>query len=776
MKGKMKKPNKKNFASDAKQSRKKEIRRETEHRMDESIFAVPAEESAAAAVDVQVEKKIVEFLRNQEKPMTALDMIAEMDEDAEAISYALVRMTRDGKLTVSKKGKYALPETAGLIPARALILRSGVPIAKPLDGSDEIRIDRHGDLRAMNGDLILVRRLKRGRFDAHEKCELVAVTERAHPTFTAILCMAERKIEQPPISVKRGRRTKLVYQEPEIVRVLSAEPFDMRILCNIDVEGDLKGAQLGDAVVLRVVEYPRHKVPMRAIVDQVLGAGWDVRVQMKALIESHSLRHEFPDDVLAQANGLGEQVAQDDLFGRRDARDVTLFTIDGADAKDFDDAVSLEKTENGAWRLGVHIADVSHYVREGSPIDREALKRGTSVYLPGMVLPMLPEALSNCLCSLMPDVDRLALSLWMDIEGGEVIDARLERTVIHSAARLTYDQVNLMLEGKESNVPAALHETLHNMLSLSHVLREKRHNRGSIDFDMAEPQFTLDENGMPTDVRARVRGEAEKLIEDFMLIANETVAQMTRTRRIPALYRVHETPDPERLHSLELFLNNMNHPFRIGLDPQPIVIQKLLEETADTPEADVIKQMTLRSLKRACYSENPSGHFGLAAKDYCHFTSPIRRYPDLLVHRQLCRMLTGQTDDARARAKDMPELAAQCSSCEFAATAAERDGDDLIRAHYMKNHVGEEFDGVVSGVTTWGCYVTLPNTVEGLVHVKSLDDYYEFDEVHQILRAEHSRHTLKLGDKVRVKLEAVNVMACEIDFSLCREKGRSKHR
>ena len=509
----------------------------------------------------------------------------------------------------------------------------------------------------------------------------------------------------------------------------------------------------------------------------MLGAGWDVRVQMKALTETHNLETDFSDDAIRQAEALPDKVSEADTEGRYDARGIELFTIDGADAKDFDDAVSLEKTEDGAWRLGVHIADVSHYVREGSPIDREAYKRGTSVYFPGMVIPMLPEALSNHLCSLMPDVDRLALSAFITLRGGEAEEVKLVRSVIHSRARLTYEEVNKLFDGEENNVPGALHGTLRNMLDLSRVLREKRHARGSIDFDLAEPAFTLDENGMPLDVRARVRGEAEKLIEDFMLLANESVAQTTRERRLPSLYRIHESPDPERLHSLELFLSNMNRPFKLGLDPQPIMVQRLLEETSDTPEADIIKHMTLRALKRACNSESPEGHYGLAAKDYCHFTSPIRRYPDLMVHRQLTAMLTGHIDDARAKAKRMPEIAQQCSSCEFQATAAERDADDLIKAHYMKNHVGEEFEGVVSGVSGWGFYVTLPNTVEGLVHVRSLDDYYEFDEDRQVLRAENSRRQGRLGDPVRVKLEAVNVMACEIDFSVIwKDRGYKKRR
>lgn len=723
-----------------------------------------------------MENKIECRLKEHGKPMTAVELIGAMSESAGEIGEALTRMTGDGRLVYTKKGKYALPDTVGLIPARAFVLRSGVPLAKPLDGDADMKISRRGELRAMHGDLIYVRREKQKR-GVSDRCELVAVAERAHPTFTAVLQTAERKIEREPLLVGRGRRAKLRHREPEIVRVTSAEPFDMHIRCAIDVEGDLQGAQQGDAVVLRVIDWPRHKQPLHAEVQEVLGAGWDVRVQLRALIESHGLSEAFPDDALQEAAAFGEEPTEADMAGRFDARPVEAFTIDGADAKDFDDAVSLDRAEDGTWRLGVHIADVSHYVKENSAIDREALRRGVSVYLPGRTLPMLPEALCDQLCSLKPNVDRLAMSLFMTLRGGEVEEVRLERSVIRSRARMTYDEVNRLFDGQENAVPEALRGTLRDMLSLSRSLREKRHARGSVDFDLAEPQFTLDENGMPLDVCARMRGEAERLIEDFMLLANETVARMARERRLPCLYRIHEAPDPERVQALEMFLRNLNRPFRLGEAPQPVTVQRLLEETADTPEAEVIRRMTLRALKRARYDEQPEGHFGLAAQDYCHFTSPIRRYPDLVVHRQLARMLAGRVDEARAKQSAMPKLAVQCSRLEFEATSAERDADDLIRAHYMKKHVGEEFEGVVSGVTGWGFYVTLPNTVEGLVHVRTMDDYFELDEEKQMLRAEHSRRTIRLGDRARVRLAAVNETACEIDFEMLwpKEESRKRH-
>ncbi len=712
-----------------------------------------------------MEKMIVETLKRHKTPMTAIELIEGMSESAEEISGALVRMTRDGRLVYTKKGKYALPESLGLIPARAFVLRSGATIARPLDGSEELKLSRTSDLRAMHGDLIQVRREK-NRHMFIDKYELVAVSERAYQTVTAVLQMEERKIEHPPVIVRRGRSKKIRRREPEIVRVLAAEPLDRHVVCHIDVEGDLKGAQVGDAVVLKIIDWPRHKTPMRCEVQEVLGDGWDVRVQLKALVEGYRLRREFLEEAVSQAEALPGEVYEEDGEGRLDARDVTLFTIDGEDAKDFDDAVSLDRLEDGAWLLGVHIADVSHYVREHSPIDREARERGTSVYLPGMVLPMLPEALSNHLCSLMPEVDRLAMSLWMTVQGGEVIDVRLQKSVIHSSARLTYAQVNRLFAGEESGIPECLHETLRNMLDLSHTIRRKRELRGSIDFEFPEAQFALDEKGVPTDVFARVRGEAEKLIEDFMLLANECVAKMLRERRLPGLYRIHETPDPDKLHALEIYLNNLNRPTHLGVDPQPVVIREMLEATSDLPESDAIRQMTLRSLKRACYSENPEGHYALALRDYCHFTSPIRRYPDLIVHRQLSLMLSGHIDDARARQKQMPELAAQCSGAEFTAAACERDADDLMKAHYMKKFIGEEFEGTVSGVFSWGFYVALPNTVEGAVHVRTIDDYFEFDEEHQTITVHPGHRVVRLGTKLRVKLEGVNVMAGDIDFSV----------
>ena len=707
--------------------------------------------------------RICDYLKEQNRAVDAFELADALALPIEQVSAALSELLAQGRAFISKKGKYAAPETLGLIPARAVILRSGTPYARPLDGSPDIKLSRAGELRAMHGDMILVRRSRERRTAGAELCELAAVTQRATDKLIGVLKMEKRFVENKPTIVRRGRHKKLVRQAPEEIEYLSAQPCDLHVACGIEVTGATRGALVGATVVLHIVEWPRRHTPLKAEIVRVLGHGLDIGVQMDALIESHGLPVVFPGEALEEAAALPDAVATADTVGRFDARDIPLFTIDGDDAKDFDDAVSLEKTDKG-WRLGVHIADVSHYVKKGGAIDREALKRGTSVYLPGRTLPMLPEKLCNDLCSLMPDVDRLAMSLFLDLEGGRVSGVRLENSVIHSRARLTYGEVNKLFDGQENTVPEALRPILFDMDAVARQMRERRYARGSIDFDLPEPELTLDETGYPVDVQARVRGEAERVIEDFMLAANEAVAEMARACHLPFLYRVHEQPDPDRLANLALFLANMNIPSRLGREPHPRQLQALLEETAGLPESAVIKHQLLRSLKRACYMAEPLGHYGLAARDYCHFTSPIRRYPDLTVHRMLKLMLAGQIERAQQCAGAMEELAAQTSQREFEAASAERDADDLVKAYYMRGREGEEFDGVVSGVHNWGFFVELPNTVEGLVRTRDLSDYYDFDEDRQCLTGERTRRMIRLGDSVRVLLTRVDTMACEIDF------------
>ncbi len=709
--------------------------------------------------------QIAELLKKENKALSLIDIVDKSGLEPEEVMRQLQQAQAEGLVFLSKKkNKYAWSEVLDLALSRVFMLRSGVPIARPLSGAPEMRINRAGDMRAMHGDLVLVYPDPKVRPGETPKCYLAAIIERAHDRFVGVLAEEEVREQPPARFVRRGHKRRRVLPKPVFHTVLTARPYDVHMVCRIDVVDSLPGAKPGDAVELEIVDYPRHGVPLKARVIRVLGNGGSAQVQLRALLEGHGIREDFPEDALAEAGSLPDSVREEDLAGRFDARGLSAFTIDGEDAKDFDDAVSLERTEDGAWELGVHIADVSYYVRRGGAIDREALARGTSVYLPGLTVPMLPEALCNGLCSLRPDVDRLTLSVFLRIQDGQVVSHRLTPAVIHSRARLTYTQVNRLFAGQENQVPEALRQTLLDMLSLSKALRHAREERGAIDFELSEPQFVLDASGEPIDVRPRQRGDAERLIEDFMLAANEQVARIARENQLPFLYRVHEDPDPDRLHTLEVFLANLGHPTYLGGKVPPAALRKLLLDTAGLPESEIIRHVMLRSLKKACYSESPQGHYGLAAPDYCHFTSPIRRYPDLTVHRMLRRMLAGDPSLA-AQKKNMRELAMQCSHTEQEAVAVERDADDLMRARFMQGREGQVFEGVVSSVTDWGYYVALPNTVEGLVHVRELPGYYQFNKERQALIREDGRHVVRLGDPVKVRLLSVDAMAGEINFT-----------
>lgn len=716
-----------------------------------------------------MKEMILGLLETESKAWELSGIAGHLNIAVDEAQKTLDTLLRDGQAILTKKGKYTIPRAMGLITARAQVLRSGTLVARSLDDRENLPIRLIGRLRCLSGDIILVRP------DSHltngaRHCELVMVTRHAHETFSAVLSVMSAPIRKEKTRQKPKKKKQPVRGENSLM--LTAKPYDRSITCDIRLEGDLLGARNGDMVVLQTVAWPEQGRPLLARVLRVMGDAEHLAVQLKAIAEDHDFETSFPDEAAAQAAGFPDHVQEQDMEGRLDLRSLVLFTIDGEDAKDFDDAVSLEKLPDGAWQLGVHIADVSHYVAAGQPLDQEALRRGTSLYLPGLTLPMLPDALSSHLCSLMPDVDRLAMSLFMKIQSGNILSHQLAPSVIHSSARLTYTQVNRLLNGEENSVPQPLHKTLEDMLALSHDLRETRRKRGSIDFDLSETGFTLNANHEPIDVHARERGEAERLIEDFMLAANETVAQLAQSKGLPFVYRIHEKPDADKLYALELFLQGLNLPARIGQDPHPRVLQELVAKTAQNSNADIIRMVMIRSLKRACYSEKPEGHYALATKDYCHFTSPIRRYPDLQVHRMLKKLLAGKAGSSEQQTKRMAELAAQCSQREYAATSAEREGDDLLKAHYMSKHIGEQFDGIVSGVTGWGFYVTLPNTVEGLVSISSLDDYYIYDDKHSTLIGQRTGHVIRLGDSVQVQVSRADTVRREVDFQLITSRSK----
>lgn len=708
-------------------------------------------------------RKIVAYLTHRGQPVGLFDMADAMDVPPDVLEKALRDLMDQGRVVVSKKGLYALPRMLNLIAAHAMVARGGTLFARPLDGSPALKLSRSGDMRAMNGDEIYVRLISERSKDGAPLCELKAVTRRVNTRIMAVLQEGVRR-EAPSLghTCKKGKRRSL-YGAKQEVHYISAQPCDPHILCGIEVTDNELGAKIGEMVCLEVLEWPKKHVPLKARVVSVLGDGEDLSVQMNALIKSRKLREDFPTDVLLEAAAFkSPRISR--LEGRIDRRDLTLFTIDGEDAKDFDDAVSLEKTPGG-WELGVHIADVSYYVPCGGAIDREARRRGTSVYLPGRVIPMLPEILCNDLCSLRQNRSRLALSLFMQIEGDEIISSHLEQTLIRSCARLTYEAVNRLLAGEKSTVPRKLHDVLCDMDALAQRLRARRVRKGCLDFEVAEPHFTLDEQGNPLDVQARMRGEAERMIEDFMLAANETVAERARLAQLPLIYRVHEKPDAEKLTVLENLLHNMNYPVRLTQEPKSAELQEILRAVEGTKESLIVKSVMLRSLKRACYSSKPLGHYALAMRDYCHFTSPIRRYPDLVVHRMMKMLITGQAEKARSQTGRMADTALLSSRREQEVSCLERDGDDLVRTFFMKPHVGELFEGTVTGVNARGFFVRLDNTAEGIVRAGEPDDDYFFDEDRLTLTGRHSRRVIRPGDRVCVRLDGASVPAREMTFT-----------
>ena len=532
------------------------------------------------------------------------------------------------------------------------------------------------------------------------------------------------------------------------------------------------GIKNGDKVIAVITDYGSGNKNPEGKIKENLGNIRTPGTDILAIVKSFGIPSEFPEKVMKQAQRVPDHVLDADRDGRLDLRHLQTVTIDGEDAKDLDDAISLTK-EGDIYHLGVHIADVSNYVQYNSALDREALKRGTSVYLADRVVPMLPERLSNGICSLNQGEDRLALSCLMDInEKGKVVSHQIAETVINVNERMCYTDVKNILEDTDEEAKKrydALIPMFFMMKELSGILRNSRHHRGSIDFDFPESKIILNAAGKAIDVKPYEANVATKIIEDFMLMANETVAQEYCTEEIPFVYRTHDNPDPEKVESLLTLLHNQGVKIQKAKEEiTPKEIQQIIESIEGLPNEAMISRLVLRSMKQAKYTTECSGHFGLAAKYYCHFTSPIRRYPDLQIHRIIKDNLRGRLmREGRTEhyAEILDEVARQSSVCERRADEAERESDKLKKAEYMSYHLGEEFEGIISGVTGWGLYVELPNTVEGLVHVNTLrDDYYVFDQESYELRGEMTKKVYKLGDKVRVRVADADKMLKTVDF------------
>ena len=538
-------------------------------------------------------------------------------------------------------------------------------------------------------------------------------------------------------------------------------------------KGKSMGAVAGHKVVVEVTSYGKKDKKPEGRVVEIIGHINDPGTDILSIVKAYDMPVEFSEKIVHQVENVSKEVTDADMAGRMDLRDWTMVTIDGEDAKDLDDAVSLFM-DGDNYVLGVHIADVSNYVQEHSALDVEALKRGTSVYLVDRVIPMLPHALSNGICSLNEAQNRLTLSCIMTINPkGEVIDHKIAETVIRTNRRMTYTNVKKILEDKDPEVMEEYKELVpmfEKMAELASILRKRRMKRGSIDFDFPETKVILNDKGEPIDIKPYDRNVATKLIEDFMLIANETVASHFFWQEIPFVYRTHENPDTEKIHKLSTFINNFGYSLHIGADEvHPKELQKLLEKIEGTDEEALISRLTLRSMKQARYTTACTGHFGLAASYYCHFTSPIRRYPDLQIHRIIKETLRGRMNAKRIEHYEsiLDEVAKQSSQMERRADEAERETIKLKKCEYMAKHVGEEFEGVISGVTEWGFFVELPNTVEGLVRVTELkDDFYQFYEDTYELVGEATNKRYKLGQKVKVVVESADKLMRTIDFAL----------
>lgn len=546
-----------------------------------------------------------------------------------------------------------------------------------------------------------------------------------------------------------------------------------------------KGAVSGHKVVAEITDYGTNRRSPEGKIVEILGHINDPGVDIMSIVRGYELPLEFPEKTLRQAERVSQEVSEADCLGRRDLRDLDMVTIDGEDAKDLDDAVSVS-FDGEKYHLGVHIADVTNYVQENSALDREALKRGTSVYLVDRVIPMLPHALSNGICSLNAGVDRLALSCLMTIDRkGEITDYEICESVIRVNQRMSYRQVKSMLEDEtlvEKDGEYMRYRELFPMFllmrELSSLLRGERKKRGSIDFDFPECKIILDKDGRPIEIKAYERNVATDIIEDFMLAANETVAQHFYWMELPFVYRVHDVPDGDKIQKLSTFINNFGYYMKaVGRtsskvsseEIHPKEIQKLLTKIEGTPEEPMISRLALRSMKQAKYSIECTGHFGLACRYYCHFTSPIRRYPDLQIHRIIKEQLRGRLREERVShyREILPQVAKHSSETERRADEAERETDKLKKVEYMENYIGRCFEGVISGVTSWGIYVELHNTVEGLIHVSKIPgDYYYYDESKCEMVGEATGRTFKLGMPVKVQVDGCDRFNRTIDFGL----------
>ncbi len=707
-------------------------------------------------------EQILEYMRNKSyKPLNIkeLEEVFAIEGTAQFKSFVklLNNLEKSGEIVRTRTNNYGLPERMNLLRGRLQGHAKGFGFLIPDDKNEvDVYIAEKDMNGAMNGDHVLVR-LNSKKTDARPEGVIIRILTRANIEIV-------------------GR-----YDGDEQYGFVI--PDDKRISRDIFIpRGQMKGAVEGSKVVVRINKYGDARKNCEGEVIEVLGHRNDPGVDILSIIRKYALPEEFSTKVLNEANALPDSISATELAKRQDLREKVIFTIDGADAKDLDDAISIERIGDG-YQLGVHIADVAHYVKEKSELDLEAYERGASVYLVDRVIPMLPPRLSNGICSLHPGEDRLTITCLMDFtEDGTVSSHKIFKSVIRSHKRMTYENVRKILVDQDAEASAEYEgyvERLELMQDLALKLRGKRIERGALDFDFDEIKIIVDEVGKPTDILRVERSIAEQIIEEFMLVANETVAQHYYGLQIPFLYRVHEDPDPDKLMAFAEFLSTLGYRAKgLTTDTHPRVLQQILKRIVGTPEETIISTILLRSMKQARYYHEPLGHFGLSTKYYSHFTSPIRRYPDLQIHRIIGELLDkGRLTGGRIKflQETLPEVAEHASERERIAIDAERETDDLKKAEYMLDKIGEEFEGIISSVTSFGMFVELENLVEGLVHVSYLtDDYYRYNDKLHALVGERTAKVYRIGDIVNVRVVKVNIDDYKIDFELVTDQKNTK--
>lgn len=690
------------------------------------------------------------FSEKNYRPMKLKELCAILNvprSEREDLKLLLDQMISEGQIQMTSQGAYKKLESDELTGTFSGNSR-GFGFVSVIGHEEEgdVFIPEEATKGALHGDTVIIKITSEGHHERRSEGQVIRIVERGLKDIIGTFEKSKNYGFVIPDNTKVGRD------------IFVSTP-------------NSKGAVTGHKVLVRITDYGTNSKSPEGKVLEILGHIDDPGTDVLSVIKANSIPVEFPEDIRRQLNAIPDSVTEADMIGRMDLRSWQTVTIDGEDAKDLDDAVTLTK-EGSCYRLGVHIADVTHYVTENSSLDKEALKRGTSVYLVDRVIPMLPHELSNGICSLNAGVDRLALSCLMDIdEKGNVIGHQIVETIISVDRRMSYTEVNNVVSVHDDEAIQAHQEFVplfERMKELSDILRGRRKQRGGIDFDFPESKIILDASGHPTEIKAYERNAATKIIEDFMLMANETIAENFFWQELPFLYRTHETPDMERIEKLMAMIRNFGYYLKVSNDEvHPKEVQKLLGKIQDTPEEAMISRLVLRSMKQARYTTNNIGHFGLAVKYYCHFTSPIRRYPDLQIHRIIKEYINGKLNEKRQShySEILPEVAVSTSRTERRAEEAEREVEKLKKVEYMADHIGEIYDGVISGLTNWGMYVELPNTCEGMIRLKDLeDDYYIYDEVKYILFGETTGKTFQLGEKIRIRVAAADKLTRTIDF------------